>query len=196
MKTINHFDSVSKGYNENRSKGWLGNIVNKEKEVILKFLDIKKNEKILDVGCGSGFYSKIIKNLRAKPYGIDLSKNMINLLKKNGINGEVADIENFNLRKKFDKILCVGVFEFLKNPENAVKCIKKHLKKNGYFVLLYPRVSIGGILYFFYHLILHRIKIKLFSKKSLNKLFSKYNFRLINLKKPEFITAVAKFKSN
>ncbi len=193
MKANEYFDSVAQTYNKNRTSGIHGYFANKEMKLILKMLDVKKNEEILDAGCGSGLYSKIIKDLKGIPYGIDLSKKMIENLKKNNIKGEVANLENFNLNKKFDKVLCVGAFEFLQNQENAVKSIKKHLKKNCEFILLYPRRSLFGIIYFMYHFILHGIKIKLFNKKLIS-LLEKNDFNIIDLKKADLFTNVIKVR--
>src|SRR3989338_8996551 len=147
MKSGEYFDSVAGEYIMNRSHGLHGYFAKKEMKLVLKMVDAKKGEKILDAGCGSGFFSLIIKKSGAIPYGIDISEKMINNLRKNKIKGQVANLEDFNLNKKFDKILCVGAFEFLSSQKKAVDSISNHLKKNGNFILLYPRRSLFGLAY-------------------------------------------------
>ncbi len=195
MKPHEYFDSEAKEYNKNRTKGIHGYFAAKETKVIMEFLDVKKGEKILDAGCGSGLHCKKIKDLGGIPYGIDISKNMIETLKKNKIKGEIADIENFDLNRKFDKALSAGVFEFIKNQASAVKSIKKHLKKGGIIVIHYPRFSIFGILYFLFHFVFHRIKIKLFTKKQIENLLKKNRFYIEEYKKADLFISTIKAKN-
>ena len=119
-------------------------------------------------GCGSGYYGVILKKYGAVPFGVDLSENMIRFLRQHGIRGSVGNIEDIQLHKTFDKILAAGVLEFVANPERAIHNLTSHLKKKGTLVILYPRYSIGGILYKCYHL-LHGINIHLFTAESIKK---------------------------
>ncbi len=196
MKAVDYFDSVAESYNKNRTKGVHGYFANKELKIVLNFLDVKMGEKILDAGCGSGLHCKIIRSLKGKPYGIDISKKMIENLKKNRIEGKIANIENFRLNRKFDKAISAGVFEFIKNHDGAVKSIKNHLKKNGIFVIHYPRKSIFGVLYFLFHLILHRIKIKLFTKKEIENMLKLNNFTIEKTHKADLFVSVTKARLN
>lgn len=164
MEPKKHFDKVASKYSLNRKKWILGWIVSREKKVLLDFLNIKKGDLILDVGCGDGFYSILMKEAGAKVYGIDISNKMVDFLKEKGINCQFGDVQNFNLNKKFDKILCAGVLEFLDSPYKAIESIKKHLKKNGFLVILYPPLNFWGLLYKMYHYF-HGLNIKLFTKQ-------------------------------
>ena len=186
-----HFATKAKEYDQKRSKGIQGWLVNKEKTCVLKSLQIEKEEKILDAGSGSGYYSLLIKKAGGNPYGVDFSAEMIKQLKARGIQGEVADLENFNLQRKFDKILCAGALEFLKNPELAVKNFNKHLKTNGVLIILYPRISIGGIIYKSYH-ILHGIKIRLFTRSEIKGIVEKNGFKVLNQETANMNCAVLK----
>ena len=86
MNPEQYFNSVADEYNKNRSRGIHGYFAKNEMIMAIKLLDIKKEDRVLDAGCGSGLYSLIIKDKGAKPYGIDVSKKMIVNLKKNKIN--------------------------------------------------------------------------------------------------------------
>ncbi len=196
MKAREYFDSVAENYSKERTSGIHGYFAKKELKVVLNFLEVRKGNRILDAGCGSGLHCRLIKKLGGKPYGIDLSKKMIKNLKKNNISGRVENIENFNLKKKFDKALSAGVFEFIKNQDAAVKCIKNHLGKNGIIVIHYPRKSVFGLLYFCFHLFLHRIKIRLFTKKQIEKLLAANNFKIEKHRKADLFINVVKAKLN
>ena len=77
MEISKNFDDKSGNYASSRSKGILGWIVKAEKKQILRLLDVNKKDKILDAGCGDGFYSIIIKEKEAEVIGVDISKIII-----------------------------------------------------------------------------------------------------------------------
>ncbi len=191
MKADEYFDKKADDYSKDRSKGFLGGIVNKEKEFVLRFLDVKKGETVLDAGCGSGDFSLLVKQRGGVPFGVDISKNMIEVLKKNGFDGCVADLESLNLNKKFDKIVCGGAIEFTTDQVRVFKNLRDHLNENGFIVLIYPRKGIGGYLYRIFHLI-HGLNIKLFSPKDLKKIFDVSDLKIDDIRKTDFICGVVK----
>ena len=185
MEVGNYFGNVSKNYNKKRIGGFFGVLLNiffvdKEKKVLISKLKPSRGEKILDAGCGSGLYSKIIASYGAEPFGIDISEGMIQQYTKSGMPGVVGDIEKLPFNFKFDKILCAGALEFANDPSLAISSFSEHLKKNGTFVLLYPKSNIFGLLYYLYHKS-HRINIKLFSKKHITNIIGSNNFILISI---------------
>ncbi len=175
MKVDEFFNTKAENYAVSRATGILRHHIEKEKNCVLGLLDIKKGEQILDAGCGDGYYSVLIKKAGATPFGIDISEKMISSLGKYGISGKVADLENFNLDVKFDKVLCAGSLEFLNSPEAALVNFNKHLKDGGSVVILYPKKSLGGFLYKLYHKT-HGINIKLFSHSEIVKLLEAAKF--------------------
>ena len=77
-------------------------------EVILyiqNLIKISKNTKILDIGIGTGKLSKSLYDQKAKIYGVDFSKEMINIAKSKMPNGVIEEF-NFNngLPERFKKI--------------------------------------------------------------------------------------------
>lgn len=79
MNQRNFFDNIAKEWD---------NIieVNEEKiNTLLSKLDIKENERVLDVGTGTGVLIPFIKKLNKNGYirGIDLSNGMLEVARKN-----------------------------------------------------------------------------------------------------------------
>jgi len=152
-----------------------------ETEVILSSIRFSKNEIVLDVGCGPGIYLKKIENLVKTCIGIDTSKNMIktakSLCRKSFF--ILGNVNCFNFKKKFDKILCLGILEFCKNPENVLKNISEHLKRGGKLILLYPKNNSPGYFYKIFHWIFSRKRIHLFRKKWIDNIAENFNFRKI-----------------
>jgi len=98
---------------------------------------------VLEVGCGSGRLLVSALDKGADIYGIDLSNNMLDVLRSK-INEEQHyrvtqdDMRDFYLNKKFKLIYApFRVFSHMYTVQdqlNALKCIKNHLADDGVFV--------------------------------------------------------------
>ena len=112
---------------------------NKIKHIIKK-LNIKPNQKVLDIGCGWGSLAiDIAKSTNCEVTGITLSKNQFeHCIKKakelnleNQITFKLIDYRELN--EKFDRIVSVGMFEHVgrKFYKKFFKQIEKLLNNNG-----------------------------------------------------------------
>jgi len=111
---------------------------------IAKKLDIKKGQKILEVGCGwGGMAFEIAKKHDCEITGISLSKNQINYCRNkakelgldNQVKFELLDYREIN--GQFDRIYSVGMFEHVgkKFYNTFFKSMNKLLKEDGIFLL-------------------------------------------------------------
>jgi len=107
---------------------------------IIKKLNIKPNQKILDIGCGWGSLAvDIAKSANCEVTGITLSENQFNYCTKkvkelnlgNQIKFKLADYRQ--LDEKFDRIVSVGMFEHVgrKFYKRFFNQIEKLLNING-----------------------------------------------------------------
>ena len=180
---VDYFDSVAKNY------GTLRFLPLKRLEMrkILEFGDFSKNDSVLDIGCGNGIYLRKIENKVGLSVGLDNSKEMIRQARKTCKRSRFirADAENFSLKQKFDKILCLGILEFCKIPENVLENCSKHLKKKGKLIVLYPRANLTGNFYKLYHAIVSKKKIRLFRNMWIDNKIKK--FKLRKIKQAEFL---------
>ncbi|CEQ16776.1 methyltransferase domain-containing protein [Paraclostridium sordellii] len=117
--------------------------VNEEKiNLLLSKLDIKSNERILDVGTGTGVIIPFIKALNKGGYikGVDISTGMLNIAKEKyknleNIEFEIKDVEE-EIYEKYDKIILYSMFPHLENKTKTVKTlINKNLNKNGKLII-------------------------------------------------------------
>ena len=191
MKASDYFDQKAHEYEHERNSGFIGSFVKKEEKIALDFLDPKPDEDILDVGCGSGHYTMKIKESGAHPFGIDMAPAMVERLGEKGIPGEVLNIEERVPKKTFDKALCAGALEFMKDPGKGISNISKALQHDGVFVAIYPRRSLGGFLYKMFHLS-HGINIKLFSREMMKGMLLGSGFRVVDDVKADAIANVVK----
>lgn len=113
---------------------------------VLKRISVSKEEKILDVGCGVGKLSRYLKGFNL--YGCDITENFVKHAKKEFYKEvKVADIYNLPYKdKEFDKIFCIGVFEYIQNTEKAMKELLRICK--GEIIINTPNYNSMGIRFF------------------------------------------------
>jgi len=105
-----------------------------------KYLLIKNNNKLLDVGGGLGYYSKAFQDS-----GFDVTTIEMDLVssefaeKKLGVNnlfrGTFEEFERQNPNASFNIIFCRHLIEHLDDPEFLIKSCKKMLKPDGLLIL-------------------------------------------------------------
>ena len=107
---------------------------------IIKKLNIKPNQKVLDIGCGWGSLAiDIAKSTKCEVTGITLSKNQFDYCEKvakdlnleNQVKFKLIDYRELN--EKFDRIVSVGMFEHVgrKFYKKFFKQIEKLLNDSG-----------------------------------------------------------------
>lgn len=117
--------------------------------IISRLLKLKKGEKILDAGCGIGFYPLYLSTKSYSCYGFDISLNNIKKAKRLAESLKLKDIvfKEGNIykipfkKKLFDKIVCSEVLEHIKNDKEAIKELARVLKNDGSLVTTFPSIS-------------------------------------------------------
>lgn len=93
---------------------------------------------ILELGAGSGRHGKIFKENGIRWTGVELSKDMISLGKKMGLNLIQGDISEFELDTKFSAIVSLfHVVSYLNSNDQLNRLFKNvnyHLEPNGCFL--------------------------------------------------------------
>ena len=103
-------------------------------------LNIKKNGRILELGCGTGYFlrwfqKKGYENL----YGLDYVTVLLEKLKEKGIHVINSSFEDYNAipNEQFDLVFSDGVFEHYKDPEKILEKVSRLTK--AYFITIVPR---------------------------------------------------------
>ncbi len=95
---------------------------------------------VLDVCCGTGQFTEIVRRLGYEVAGIDASEEMIRFARLNapGVEFTVADVRDFALDRRFDA--AYSVYESLNHVpdraglELAFRCVRRRLKRGGPFL--------------------------------------------------------------
>lgn len=132
------YDKLAEIYHNKRVKGRDFNEL-AEQPVSFSLLGNIKGKKVLDAGCGSGIYSKILAKKGAIVSGLEISQNMLKFAKEHckdyKIDFKKGSIDKLPYKNNyFDFILASLVIHYLKKPEKALKEFNRVLKKNGTLV--------------------------------------------------------------
>ena len=102
----------------------------------------------LDVGCGTGFFSRLLVDRGAKVLGVDGSQTMIEFARQVAIaeglrDGlefkKIDDIEALDLDDAtFDGCICFSVIEYLINPDKTLLELRRILKPGGILIISVP----------------------------------------------------------
>ncbi len=109
----------------------------KERESIICEL-IKKNSKILDVGCGNSLLPVKLKENGNDVSVADISEIVLEGYRKNDISAvklNLDEVASFNIDEMFDYIILSEVLEHTKNPEEIINALRKYTK---YFIITIP----------------------------------------------------------
>ncbi|HEY6583220.1 MAG TPA: methyltransferase domain-containing protein [Gaiellaceae bacterium] len=114
-------------------------------KTVLGALDARPDEKILDVGCGSGAYTRELVRVGAKVTATEIAPTPLELAKRNL--GELAERVDFRLEDAqaldlpdgaFDKVLLTEVIEHVPKPELAIAEAARVLRPGGALVVSTP----------------------------------------------------------
>ncbi len=105
-------------------------------ESVLELLGAKPGERILDLGCGTGYLTNEIKKLGADATGIDASADMIEKAAKEypAVKFHVADGAGFHFDEPFDAVFSNAALHWIRNADGAIKSVYNSLKPGGRFV--------------------------------------------------------------
>ncbi|NQT72774.1 MAG: class I SAM-dependent methyltransferase [Chloroflexi bacterium] len=112
---------------------------------VVEFAGIKQRGRVLDIGCGHGFFVYAVQDLGYQALGVDVDPEAIDFGQSRlGIDIEKVSIDCLEvLQKDFDIVTAWQVLEHLRMPGSCTRSVSKLLKPGGVFAGSVPNV--GGI---------------------------------------------------
>jgi SAM-dependent methyltransferase len=106
---------------------------------VLNFLSMQPGAKLLDIGCGSGYFSKMAKDAGASVTSIDATPELLAKAQKRvaGIDFNVGEMEELPFEdNSFDVVCGFNSFQYATDTKNALNEAKRVLKPGGKLVAM------------------------------------------------------------
>ncbi|MFA5404831.1 MAG: bifunctional glycosyltransferase/class I SAM-dependent methyltransferase [Ignavibacteria bacterium] len=113
-------------------------------QAVIKILNSKENQRILDIGCGDGLFSEHIGKGNTK-VGVDFIpesksiKSNLDEYYQNDLNQGLP--EALRKKEKYDYILMLDILEHLYNYEHVIKESKTLIKPEGKIIISLPNIA-------------------------------------------------------
>lgn len=136
LELENHY----KGYSRGRFVSEL--TIQKYEELLTRFCQFTEGKRVLDVGCGSGFFLESAKNSGWDAIGTEYGSESIEHCTGKGLIVHEGDILTIDLPKdSFDVITSFEVIEHLVDPKSHIKRLFELLKPGGLLYITTPNIN-------------------------------------------------------
>lgn len=136
-----HYDHIAEQYKRAKLIPWRHHV---EQYSLLMLLGVVEGKSVLDLACGEGHYTRMLKALGAeRAVGVDISTKMIELASANeketplGVEYMVADARSVEFPYAFDVVLAAYLLNYARTREELLSmyaAIARNLKPGGRFV--------------------------------------------------------------
>lgn len=171
-----------KGYGRNDYLSPL--TIKRYNELLDQFEAYRNTNKILDVGCGIGYFLEVAIQRGWEVYGTEYTDEAIKICSDKGINMQQGKLDHKNYNEgDFDIITSFEVIEHINNPAEEVNNFYKLLRKGGVLYLTTPNFNslLRYRLNANYNVICYPEHLSYYTPKSLKKLFSNANFQKLKI---------------
>ena len=111
---------------------------------------VGENKRVLDIGCASGYFARLLKRHGCEVVGIDVNEAALAAARAHCVQTVHADVEAVPLASlipnlRFDVVVCGDVLEHLMNPARLLEQVRTILTDDGYLVASFPNVAHGAV---------------------------------------------------
>ncbi|NIT59058.1 MAG: methyltransferase domain-containing protein [Aliifodinibius sp.] len=144
-----------------------------------------QNKRVLDIGCGQGYYSIPLAEKAKSVVGIDISGQAIHYAQKvaakthlSNVSFQQVDLFEFAPSETFDVVLSITVLMHLQNLSKALNQIYTLLDTNGQFLLSEPNKHYRGLRLTSWRKTQSSIFTQKFSLAQMRKLLIEHKFNI------------------
>ena len=101
---------------------------------VLKLLGAEPGERVLDLGCGDGSVSFLIKAMGADVTGMDIDPDALAKARSKGIKTTLQNMEAFFFESEFDAVFSSAALHWMRRPGFVIESVAGALKPGGRFV--------------------------------------------------------------
>ena len=113
-------------------------------DVLLRYLSPNKGERILDMGCGRGFYVRKVEEYTEGVIGVDISESSL----RDAVTPKVryGDVTNLDFEAdSFDKVYSLHTIEHIPDLKQFFSEMARVLRPKGRAVIVYPWEPLRGL---------------------------------------------------
>lgn len=142
------------GYNATQEMSYLDNVDYRKRRFGLERLGIIRRHitkpiehvRLLDLGCGTGWFLEVAKSEGFNVNGIELGKEIAEQTSKRlGITISTVTIQDLPKTEKFDVITLFDVLEHVPDPKAVLKAVREHLVPGGIALIFIPNLDSVGL---------------------------------------------------
>ena len=176
----NHYSTYS--YASDR---YLSDITIKSYNALLNsFERYRENNRILDVGCGRGWFLEEARKRGWAVYGTEYSKKAIEICESKGIRMKEGKLDSTSFdTKEFDVVTSFEVIEHINNPNEELNHINLLLRSGGFFYCTTP--NFNSIMRYYlksdYNIIEYPEHLSYYTKTTLNNAAVRNGFDIVKV---------------
>jgi ubiquinone/menaquinone biosynthesis C-methylase UbiE len=184
------FDKRAVSYDE----GLEGKLSKRFYNLLLNRLDLKQDETVLDVGCGTGtILKRISERIHIYGYGIDVEENMITQAKSKcpDMNISISNCTQMPFEDgQFDIVTACMAYHHFDDKKGFAKEASRVLKNHGYLYITDPyfpflmRVVINLVFR------IHKIAAHFGTSQEIASDFKEYGFELVDVSRDKYAQCI------
>lgn len=106
-----------------------------------RFVPLPAGKRVLDVGCGAGFFLRVCKHLGATVKGVEPSPHGAKFARSHGLDVFHGTVDQFETNERFDVITVNQVLEHVPDPVATLSRIKGLLAPGGSIIVTVPNAA-------------------------------------------------------
>jgi 2-polyprenyl-3-methyl-5-hydroxy-6-metoxy-1,4-benzoquinol methylase len=158
--------------------------INRYNEILDSFEPYRKTNKLLDVGCGIGFFLEVAKQRGWDVYGTEYTDEAIKICKEKGFTMHKGSLDTDNYPiESFDIITSFEVMEHINNPVEEVNRFNKLLRKGGLFYFTTPNFNAIERIYLkeYYSVVSYPEHLSYYTKRTAKQLLENNGFKELKM---------------
>ncbi len=132
------FDAAAKEYDSWYDTALGKHVDDVETACAFKWIDALKASHFLDVGCGTGNFSRKLTDKGHQVTGIDISNNMLDIARNKVPEASFYEMDVYDLKfedNTFDNVISMAAFEFIEYPDKAITELMRVVKPGGTVII-------------------------------------------------------------
>jgi trans-aconitate methyltransferase len=101
---------------------------------VVRMLDPKRGERILDIGCGDGYLTEKLASYGAELVGVDYSETLVEAARKRGVDARHGNGEELQFDGEFDGAFSNAAMHWMLRANDTAAGVFRALKPGGRFV--------------------------------------------------------------